>query len=251
MDELTIIMTSVNYSDYLQVALPEAVKYGRVVVATCPGDGRTVDVARACGAEYLKTREWSKLQFPFCKGAGINAAIAYAKPQGWLLLLDSDTVLMPPPLDFTPLNHLDDTCLYGVRRRVCPTERRWKACVARQTWYDLPLDPLPVVRQHGQVMKVWGSRPTANPIGLEGYFQLWYYPSRPCKVPERQSAAKYDVELGLRWGDDKRVLLPWRDYAVLHLGPTGQNWQGRKTARWTTVPLLAGKLELAADRYYG
>jgi len=251
MDTLTIIMTSVDYSDYLQLTLPEAVKYGRVVVATSPDDDRTIRIAESLGAECLQTYAWNNHRSPFSKGAGINAALEYAKPQGWLLLLDSDIVLLPPPPNFWPLSRLDTTCLYGVQRRQCPTEQLWRQCLNRKSWYDLPVDPLPLVRGRGRKKKVWGGRPTGNPIGLEGYFQLWHYPFDTRGLSECRTAAKYDVELGLRWPDDKRMLLPWAGYTVIHLGPARQNWKGRKTAQWSALPIPNGELEQAAEKYHG
>jgi len=250
-EQLTIITTSVNYSDYLQLILPEAVKYGRVIVATSPADRDTIMVTEANGAECFQTNAWTNNRAPFSKGAGINAALDYAKPDGWLLLLDSDIVLMPPPPDFWPLNRMDETCMYGVRRRSCYSEDVWRKCLRDKSWYDLPLDPLPPVKRRGKQMKVWGGRPTANPIGLQGYFQLWHYPTAPHRMKEHRTAAKYDVELALTWDDDKRVLLPWNDYSVIHLGHARRNWKGRTTHRWNVIPIPAGELEQAAERRYG
>ena len=158
-EQLTIITTSVNYSDYLRLTLPEAVKYGRVIVATSPDDKDTIAVSAACGAECFQTNAWTDGKAPFRKGAGINAAIEYAKPEGWLLLLDSDIILTPPPPDFVTFDKLDTTCLYGVRRRSCPEEDVWRKCMQQNSWYALPVDPLPPLKRIGKKMKVWGSRP--------------------------------------------------------------------------------------------
>jgi len=240
-------MTSVDYSDFLALTLPEAVRYGRVVVATSLTDGSTEAVAKRCGAECFKTCAWNKYNAPFNKGAALNEALAYAKPDGWLLIMDSDILMMPPPPDRVGLNELDKTCLYSARRRSCKTEAQWKRCKRKKSWYSLGLDPLPAVRKN----KVWGKRPTSNPIGIEGYFQLWHYPTRPIGISENRTAAKYDVALGLEWADEKRLLLPWVDYAVLHLGHLGRNWKGRKTERWRVSPAESAALEEAARKHHG
>lgn len=253
MNDLTIIMTCVGFYDFLELTLPEAMKFGRVIVATSPKDQKTIEVVERCGAECFQTKAWYKNEAPFNKGAGLNATIAHVKPSGWLLLLDVDIILMPPPPQATPISELDRKCMYGVRRRNCIDEDTWRKHSEQRTWYELKIEALPpIIRKprHKHQLRLWGHRPTSNPIGVLGFFQLWHYPTHPHGLFEHRTAAKYDVDLALKWPDAARKLLPWNAYSVIHLGPSAANWRGRQTKLWDIPEIPEGALEKAAAEYY-
>jgi hypothetical protein len=247
---MDILTVCVDYADFLQVTLPEAMKYGNVTVATSPHDIQTIELCNALGANVVITGAWYKDDAPFNKGAGMNAALEALKPQGWLLSMDADIVLTPQPAGATPVALLDTDCMYGARRRECEQMSRWERCLRQRDYFHLRMSPLPPVYGKKGKGRVWGSRPTSNPVGIQGYFQLWHYASHPFKMHEHRTAAKYDVELGLKFPDHRRMLVPWPNYTVLHLGIRKTNWKGRKTEAWDTCGIPPGDLEKAAKIYY-
>lgn len=247
----TIITTCVNYDDYLKLTLPHAVKWGRVIVVTDTNDYETAKLVQEHGAELYVTDAFYRNGDRFNKGRALNEAIQHVKPDGWLLLLDSDIILPPPPSDSPTIESFDKRYLFGCRRVMCDTETEWMTALRVRNWLELPLSPLPPVRGLGKKRRVWGSRRTKNPVGIQGYFQLWHYPTYPHKLLEYRTAKNYDVDLGLKWPDDYRVLVPWPVYTVIHLGPRKKNWSGRITSTWDAEPIPAGELELAAEKQYG
>jgi len=253
---LTIITTSVGYGDYLSLTLPQSIKFGQVIVATYGDDSLTLDVARKHEVIVHTTDAWYKEDSAFNKGAGINSALDMAASHGllddWLLLLDADILMLPRPPDSQPVENLDQTYLYGVRRRMCRSLSDLSELQETKGYFDLPCAPLPYVVRGGRGRaRVWGGRATSNPVGLQGYFQLWHYPSYPRRMFEHKTAAKYDVKLAMTWPDSQRVLIPWRDYSVLHLGERKKNWNGRVTPYWEVAPLDYDELERLSRDYYG
>jgi len=252
MEDLTIITTCVGYSDFLELTLPHMMCHGRVIVATSPTDVDTCAVAmnHVGDTGCFITDAWHKDGAPFNKGAGINAAIEFAQPKTWLLLLDADIILPPLPVQAKPETQLNPLHFYSVRRRDCPTADCWRRCLRDGKWFQLPMMPLPPVKRRGKKFMVWGVRPTANPIGLQGYFQLWNYELMPRKMHEHRTATKYDVDLALNWPDDRRMLLPWQGYCVIHLGTPRVNWKGRQTERWNVDPVSRISLASSAHLHY-
>jgi hypothetical protein len=257
-DQLTIITTCVNYDDFLSLTLPHMIKWGRVIVVSNRHDFETGKVAAKHGAELFCTDAWYKDNSKFNKGAALNEAIAHANPQGWLLSVDADTLLLPQPLESNNISMFDKEIMYGSPRRMCYGVARWNQAIREQSWYEFPIDAFPPIKgknkKKGKPGKLWGSRPTANPVGVQGYFQLWHWPTHPHKLLEYHNAAMYDVELALNWEDHKRVVMPWPDYSVLHLGLRKVNWKGRESVRWDGDPIdliPEGDLEQAAMKFHG
>lgn len=251
---LTIITTCVRYWDFLGLTLDSMLAMGdRVIVATSLQDRETIDLVEKSDAELFVTSAWTKDKAVFNKGAALQEAIAYAAPE-WLLLTDADTFLMPPPPNHQPVDTLPKGYLYGAQRRMCNVEADWQRVAQDHTWRMLPLQAFPPVRggSKGKPGRVWGHRPTANPIALQGYFQLWHYPTNPFELKSSRTAAKYDVSLALNWPDDKRVVIPWPMYTVVHLGPSKVNWQGRNSPRWVNAaPVARDEMPNIAKAYYG
>jgi len=245
--KLDIITVCVDYADFLAVTLPEAMKHGRVTVATAPKDLATIELCKHHGVACVVTDAWYQDGDPFNKGAGINAALEARKPEGWLLSMDADIVLPPAPRNGTPIAQLDKQCMYGARRLECERMDRWEECLREGNYFDLPLSPLPRIGKNG---RVWGSRPTRNPIAVQGYFQLWHYGERPYKLYEWRDARKCDVSLALKFKDRERKLIPWPKYQVIHLGIRKKNWRGRLTETWSTCTIPSGDLERAAEKHY-
>jgi hypothetical protein len=54
----------------------------------------------------------------------------------------------------------------------------------------------------------------------------------------------------MQWADDQRLLLPWPDYTVIHLGEARVNWNGRTTDMWQTNDLDYLAFQRAAEEHY-
>lgn len=248
---LTTIIVSVEYGDFLQVTLPTVKQLGNVIVATSPHDMLTTMVCDHNNVVCHQTDVWYKDDAPFNKAAGINEVLQIQKPYiEWLLLLDADIVLPPLPSHYSLNDDLDPSRFYGVRRRNCQTAEEWARACDNQSWFDLPLEPLPAIKMTGRGPRLWGHRPTSNPIAVKGFFQLWNYRRHPVVIPEHKTAAKYDVELALMWPQDRRVLVPWPGYTPIHIGDPRVNWSGRKSDRWDVDMLDLQGFQEAAERHY-
>ena len=225
-----------------------------MTVVTSSQDTKTIELCQQFDVRCVITDAWYKRNSPCNKGAAMNVALQEMQPSGWLLSVDADIILLPPPSGLTP--EFDPTCMYGARRRMCDEATRWSQCLRERDYIDLPMSSLPpVYAKRGKngkrgKKKVWGHRPTCNPVGLQGYFQLWHYGSYPLRMQECIGANSYDVELGLKFSDDKRWLVPWPHYFVIHLGLPKVNWLGRKTEHWDMDPIPNGDLEMVAKSYY-
>lgn len=247
---VTTIIASVEYGDFLQVTLPTVKQLGEVIVVTSPQDMLTTMVCDANNVVCHQTDVWYKDGAPFNKAAGINEVINMQRPYiDWLLLLDADIVLPPLPSRYS-LDDLDPDAFYGVRRRNCETAEDWQRVCDHQAWFKLPLEPLPAIKMTSRGPRLWGHRPTSNPIGVKGFFQLWNFHRHPIMLNEHPTAAKYDVELALRWPQEMRKLVPWPGYTPIHIGVPRVNWAGRKSGRWEVDLLDLEGFQEAAQRHY-
>jgi len=123
---ITALLVSVNYSDYLEAALPcNALQFDEIIVLTIESD-------KACQDLCSKYSNVKCLVFPdkilkknrkqFNKGAILNAGLRYLnriKYSDWLVLTDSDIIF---PENFKELllgKKKDKNLLYGMNRRYC------------------------------------------------------------------------------------------------------------------------------------
>ncbi len=245
--KLTIVVACVHYSDYLRLTLPTLIPLGRVHIVTSPTDHDTIQAARANGCDLTCTTAWWKEGATFNKAAALNEALTYCHAQQaeWVLSLDSD-IMLPPPSGL--LDSLDPRHMYGMHRRDCPDLATFDACNQSGDWFKLPYIKLPDIITTPRGPRLWGWRKTANPIAIQGYFQLWNmrtYPHRRFK--ESDTATKYDVDFAMLWSDSQRKLIPWPSFTGIHLGEARLNWRGRTTAIWPTRTLDYPKFCAAAE----
>lgn len=227
---LQVGICCVEYDDFLGITLPHNVLYlPSVTVITAPWDHKTIAIAEQAGATVLATDAW-KVGGPFNKGRALNEWIRKVQQTStestWLLSLDADILL---PSGGISLAGLDPTCLYGVKRRMCPDQIAFRQ-YTEGTRSLLSFDcNIPKVRNG----MVWGHRPTSNPAALQGYFQLWCPASASGAAwfDETGTAAGYDVQFGLSFPSNNRRYL--ESIEVLHLGLEKTNWEGRASTRWT------------------
>ena len=235
---ITAVVTSVGYGDFLQLTLPSMLKaIDRVVVATDENDLITSTLCHKHGVPLVMTDAWQRGGAPFNKAAGIWAAIEFARRTGeldWLMLLDADIYIPSRARAVLVEEWLDRDVMYSAPRRMARRPEDWARMIERGNVEAVALEERPrVVSRRGRPM-LWGKYPTTNSVGIQGYMQLWHWPTYPQEsLPESSTAAMYDIALALLWSDDRRVWLPT---SVVHLGENKKNWSGRVTASWADVP---------------
>jgi len=215
--KLDIIITCVNYSDFLILSLKENIKLGfPITVITSERDPLTIKLCKEFDVNYVITEDFFEDGAVFNKGKGINAGINQLKNPEWILHLDADIVL---PEDFTTIisnKALSTKKLYSATRYMCYTFDK----------YQKFLDGKIKLHQMDAVHM-------CPPVG---YFQLFHYTHPNLKdkekiYPERSKDASWSDLLFADKFPEKECL---KNIRTIHLGYDGQNWKGRKTERFIT-----------------
>ena len=223
MKPILVVIVCVDYSDFLALTIPATKaafgEAGRISVLTEPSDVATV---RLCEKNRLVCVPSRRLRNgTFSKSDALQEYIL-SQQNHWLLFLDAD-IMLPKEASILNQMELDDNFLYGCRRRLIESNSDLRDYLAgRKTECDFPysadLVPCDMV-SHG-----W-----RNPVGLPGFFQLWFNDGSR-KVPHSDNASEFDIEFAVQWPDVCRRRVP---FDVLHLGPIAANWNGRITERWS------------------
>lgn len=235
--DVCVCIPCVNYDDFLARTLDRTVEvFPRTWVVTAPSDRRSITVSRQYGAKTFITDVWWQDGASFDKGAAINEWVLKCVPSAscWILILDAD-IYLPPGIE-ERLQHLKRHVLYSAQRRMCLSETEWhQFCSGQLSIWDFPVSHIPI--KDG---KAWGHKPTSNPAGLQGYFQLFFLNEQASKkeglFSPSGSAENYDLEFALRYPGWAREYLS--GYEVIHLGKPKANWNGRVTRRWNDEGLL-------------
>lgn len=237
LNNVTCIITCVNYSDFLNITLPIN-KYiiPNIIILTSKNDKKTIEVCKKNNVNYIvsdiffqKTKRnlcyrllekilcyrcvckgYCKLSCVknkytvFQKSKAINLGIKEYCKTDWVLLLDADIIVSEKfkNIDFSKLNK--DT-LYGVSRIVYKTKNDWKNKV--NAYYDF--------------WKFMGFFQLFN-LNSESFYNDYYGYNENYNY-----ASEGDYYFSKKW--TKKVLL---DFYVTHLGETGENWHGRVTDFW-------------------
>lgn len=232
---LEIVVTCVNYGDFLAETLPYNLPHAdRYVVVTTLDDTVTRNVCRKWSVECVTTDAFTEKGDPFNKGSGVNLGLGALRQRGWILQLDADIVL---PLTFRNMldkSALQRDCLYGAERFSVIGYKAWSEFKAAfHTDPQFSYRYLVTTPPHLHV----GANVVHKQLGYTpiGYFQLWhssYMHKHELRYPDTQSTAEHtDVQFALRWPRVKRLLLP--TVRVFHLesekAKMGANWSGRKT----------------------
>ncbi len=243
--DVYVCITCVDYDDFLALTLPSALSiFPNTWVVTAARDDGSLSVSRRHCARTFTTDVWWYNGARFDKAAAINEWIETSiadKAPCWILLLDAD-IYLPPGLE-AYLCGLQRHVLYSAQRRMCPSKEDWSQFVdGHLSLQDFSISHVPI--KNG---KAFGSRPTSNPAGLQGYFQLFFLNESAAKrrrlFTPSGSARAYDVEFALTYPEQDRRDLA--GYEVVHLGEPKVNWNGRVTQRWDSEALPAAP---AADR---
>ena len=239
---ITALLVSVNYSDYLEVALPyNTLQFDEIIVLTIKSD-------KACQDLCSKYSNVKCLVFPdgilkkngktFNKGALLNRGLAYLnriRYQDWLVMTDSDIVF---PENFNELmtsKEKDSNILYGMNRKHCHDVNTFNTYMntKQDTLLTTSLQEMPFI----------------------GFCQIFMYKANKFSFAEDCDAERSDLiflthfskefkkfmDSGIkRHGfpktgfakalikDPKFIKLSEKDF-VIHLGEPKKNWKGRTT----------------------
>ncbi len=238
-NHLEILITSVNYGDFLDQTLPFTLPHAdRVVVVTSFDDEHTQQICRKWSVECVPTDTFTEKGESFNKGNAINIGLAMLRNTGWVLHMDADIVLPITTRNMLGKSGLHKDCIYGSNRLNVTGWEAWEKL--KRNWHDNP--------QFGYSCLVNSSE--EHPVGATlvhkqygycpiGCFQLWHssYVNRyQLRYPDVAGSAEHaDVQWALRWPRQNRVLLP--TIRVFHLESEkckmGTNWNGRQTKEFS------------------
>jgi hypothetical protein len=233
---ITALLLSVNYADYLEVALPYNTKqFDEIIVLTIESD-------KACQDLCSKYSNVKCLVFPdeilkkngkmFNKGAIINKGFEYLNKIGysdWLVMTDSDIIFPENFKELIASKEKDTNILYGMFRAHCHTLARLES-----TRHEITL----------------GKRKPNGDIFM-GYCQIFICNAKKLEYSEDHNAENSDIlfltnfseefkqfmsNKNMRHNDTFNALLRINNFKllseddfVIHLGISVRNWAGRIT----------------------
>lgn len=226
---MKLLTVSVNYADYLAVTLPRNLRRGgfeRAVVVTSTSDYETMWVASAqgTGVDFVATDVFRCGGASFAKGAMIEAGLDLLGRDGWICLMDADTVLPPEEGLWDGARR---GYLYSPYRRCADGEGKYsrEACEffadRPSTWRRL---------SYGWEHPESPRQQEAVNHEFAGYCQVFHggdrvLKKRPWYDPEMPTCQGSDTAFYQRWPESRRARPTWE---VLHFGPLGKHWAGRR-----------------------
>jgi hypothetical protein len=222
------LLVSVNYSDYLEIALPfNTLQFDEIIVLTIESDKECQDIC----SKYSNVK---CLVFPdeilkkngkkFNKGAIINKGFDYLNEIGysdWLVMTDSDIVF---PENFKELllsKEKDPSVFYGMIRRHSPKYQIFKRYLRTKN------------KEHLRIRSGGGE-------AFVGFCQIFIYQSHKSKYNEHTNAENSDLFFAfeffrmcnLKLDTSAKLSLLSKDDFVVHLGESNKNWTGRVTPKF-------------------
>lgn len=224
----------VNYSDFLAYTLPlNKQHFDHWVIVTSREDRETQKLCKYHNVECLVTDKFTENGSPFNKAKGINEGLSYLTGKGWMIHIDADIVLPSTFRQMIERVPLDQECIYGADRLMCPNFEEWTRHMQKprpmyDNWIYIHMDVFPIAARVADY--------NGDGYAPIGYFQMWYSgTNRRCLYPEEHGAAdRTDMAFAKKWKREYRRLLP--EIVTIHLDSenatvesVGKNWQGRKT----------------------
>lgn len=202
--ELRAILTSVDYSDILELSLPHNRRhFSEVFVVTTPDDEETRCVALENDAYPILTDLFHESgPDHFNKWRALEHGLDQMGRSGWICIMDAD-VFWPARVT---VNNLQVGQLCSPLRRMAPLT---PLVPSEQTWANWPI--------HRNVNE-WA-----------GYTQI-FHADDPHLGPAPWHETNWihcggaDSFFQAKWPREKKVRPSWE---VLHMGPSGTNWFGR------------------------
>ncbi len=253
---LEAITVCVGYADLLQATAPWNVgHFDRWIVCTTPDDEKTRWVCNKYNLEVLLTDDGKRHARDkggfmgatgFNKGRMIERALHLTSNEGWRLHIDADIALPHKFWQILEVAELKEEHVYGCDRANIKSYDVWKKVIESGylqggSWAYHCQKTFP----KGVEFTV-GDRWASPEVGYVpcGFFQLFHSSQDEWKgirvktyPTNHSSAARTDIQFGLKWDRHKRSLIP--ELIVVHLEserlPKGANWNGR-TSKWFGPP---------------
>ena len=205
------VTVCVGYDDMLSMAIPSILgNVESLCVVTTPSDEKTKALCKNYDRiKVLETESFYAGGAKFRKGLAIEESLDLMGRRGWILTIDSD-IILPPKMN---LPEIQIGKLYSPCRRILDNPKNLSKF---------------------QTPDTWGSLKKFNDNEFAGYFHLFHaddpaIKKRPWYGIDWMNAAGYDSVFEKRWNRRDKIR---PDFEVLHLGPTGVNWDGRITGRY-------------------
>lgn len=243
---LEVVTVCVGYGDFLQeTAKWNAGLFDRWIIVTTPQDEETRWVCNRFNLECLLTEDGHRhtrvQQGEFNKGRMIERGLQQTSNEGWRLHLDCDVALPHRFRQILEISDLQPDFIYGADRANIVGWEQWEQ-LRRTSYMQGASWSYHCQLQFPNGFKV-GDRfvhPQNGYIPI-GFFQLYHSTQDEWKgirvktYPQNHSsAARTDVQFGMKWDKHKRAILP--ELVAIHLESEavkkGTNWNGRKTKRF-------------------
>ena len=216
---LDIVMTCVNYNDFLIVSLTENIKIinpKSITVVTDLNDILTKQICDIFGVNCVQTDRFYENGAVFNKGKGLNEGIKSISDPDWIIMTDADIVFPPNFISILNNKFVDTNKLYSTSRYLC----RNYTTLEKYRNNEITLSEMDGVHH-------------CPPVG---YFQMFNYnhPNLTDKnliYPEVSNDASWSDMLFADKFPQKECILTFK---LIHLGEDSQNWKGRKTKRFIT-----------------
>jgi len=231
---ITALLSSVNYSDYLKVALPHnTLQFDQIIVITTESDKECQDIC----SEYSNVKcivvpdEASRTPTnTFSKGALTNKGFEYLNEIGysdWLVSTDADIIFPKNFKDLLLSREKDPNILYGMKRRFCSTLKRFNEylntknisfCTIGDRMSSLLFNGYCQIFIYSPNKFVYSDTDTV-------WDDLWFLSYFSESIKQSVAANEKKPNLWCK-PSPTLVLLSTTDF-VVHLGPPSINWHGR------------------------
>ncbi len=205
--KIDVVIVSVDYNDILPITLSKIPDIFNVVVVTSPYDISCQDICKKLNVKCVISDRIYEDNAIFNKGKAINDGINSIDKPDWILLLDADIYLKDDFIDVLKSTNLTPQSLFITKRLIIDN---YEMLLKWENEQDV-----------GTIERAKGY----------GFFHLFNIKKFNKKIifPENYNDASFsDLEFRDSFSQKKEL-----DTFVIHLGPTHQNWTGRKTNRFT------------------
>lgn len=241
-ERIEAVTVCIGYADFLAEVAPwNRPHFDRWLIVTTEKDTETREVARHFRLSTLVTND-SDRDGPFSKGRLIERGLQQLSSDGWVMHIDGDIALTSTFRHDLERAHLRKEAIYGFDRVMVKGAESWDN-LAKSGWLMNPRTWHP----HGigappgyEIGSRWAGSDGYVPIG---YAQFWHRTgggeewrgARAKPYPHHHgTACRGDVQFGLQWDRQDRVLIP--EILCAHIEPEGvtegANWKGRKTPKF-------------------
>jgi len=207
--KIDVIITSVNYNDFLILSLENNTKYfENITVVTSNDDKICQDICENYGIKCITTDVFYEDGFKFNKGKAINVGIESIINPEFILLLDADIIVT----NKIELTNLETDTLYTSDRWICYNHfqyERWRKGETQAN--NLPK----YERDNGYgFFQLFNFN---NSIGINRYND------------ELENSSHPDLKFSSHFPKKQTI-----DVDIIHLGYVKKNWNGRKSEKFLT-----------------